>query len=49
MKYAQTFTPTSGKLSVRLVATAPSSDFVLPDNSIPELWIGLFVQSQPLQ
>jgi len=49
MKYAQTCARTCGKLSVRLVATAPSSEFVLRDNSIPQLWIGLFVQSQPLQ
>jgi len=44
-KYARTGAPTSWKLRFRLVATAPSSDFVLPDNSIPQLWITLFAQS----
>jgi len=34
MKFAETWPPTSGKVSVRLVATAPSSDFVLRGNSI---------------
>jgi hypothetical protein len=33
MNCAQTCAPTSGELSVRLVAIAPSSDFALPDNS----------------
>jgi len=33
------------ELTFRLVATAPSSDFVLPNNSIPHLWIRLLVQS----
>jgi hypothetical protein len=35
----------SHKLTLWLVAIAPSSDFVLPDNSIPQPWIRLFVQA----
>ena len=35
---------TSEKSSDRLVAIAPSSDFVLADNPIPQPWITLFVQ-----
>ena len=33
------------ELNLRLVAIAPSSDFVLADNSIPQPWIRLFVES----
>jgi hypothetical protein len=36
------------ELTLWLVAIAPSSDFVLPDNSIPRPWIRLFVQSHPV-
>jgi hypothetical protein len=36
------FGPHFHELTLRLVAIAPSSDFVLPDNSIPQPWIRTF-------
>ena len=45
-KLERRFRPHFHELTLRLVAIAPSSDFVLPDNSIPQQWIRLFVQSQ---
>jgi hypothetical protein len=39
------FGPHFHELTLRLVAIAPSSDFVSPENSIPQAWIRLFVES----
>ena len=41
------FWPHFHELTLRLVATAPSSDFVLPNNSIPLPWIRLLCNVSP--